>query len=386
VLGFTLISLMAQLATTASVEQAVASGIHDGVFPGAVVVIGTRDSILLARGYGHLTWSASSPVPDPDSTLYDLASLTKVVATTPSIMLLVEKGMVQLDRPVQYYLPEFAGAGKEGVAVWNLLAHNSGLRSFLRLDTLARDSATARRIVMSEPLSWKPGTRVEYSDLNAMLLGWIVERVSRVPLDRFAAANVFAPLDMQETMFLPPRLVYRRTAPTNLWHGTSIAGAVNDQNAARLGGVSGHAGLFSTGSDVARYAQLYLRGGMTGDGKRLFLPKTIELFTQRTAGNRALGWESRDTTKADNSGKAMSSAAFGHTGFTGTSVWIDPRRGVFAVVLTNRVYSTRAKKPFTRIKQIRGQVADAAVALAVERCNRALAARQTGGAVAVPTC
>jgi CubicO group peptidase (beta-lactamase class C family) len=386
VLALTLISVCAQLTAVADVERAITSGIREGVFPGAVVVIGTRDSILLARGYGHLTWAPTSSVPDPDSTLYDLASLTKVVATTPSIMLLVEKGLVQLDRPVQYYLPEFAGVGKEDVSVWNLLAHNSGLRAFLRLDTLAHDSSTARQIVVREPLSWKPGTRVEYSDLNAMLLGWIVERVSRIPLGRFASANVFAPLGMSQTMFVPPRLVHRRTAPTNLWHGTPIAGAVNDQNAARLGGVSGHAGLFSTGSDMARYAQLYLRGGLTRDGKRLLLPGTIDLFTKRAAGSRALGWEARDTTKADNSGKLMSAAAFGHTGFTGTSVWIDPQQGVFAVVLTNRVYSTRAKRPFTRIKQIRGEVADAAVSLGTERCGTTPAARVRGARATGTTC
>ena len=366
---FALIALVAQIATAADVERAVMNGIRGGVFPGAVVVVGSHDSILLARGYGHLTWSAKSPVPDPDSTLYDLASLTKVVATTPAIMLLVERGMVKLDQPVQYYLPEFAAPGKEKVSVWNLLAHNSGLRSFLRLDTLARDSAMARQIVLQEPLRWKPGARVEYSDLNAMLLGWIVERVSGVSLDRFASGNVFAPLGMTQTRFLPPKAVYYRTAPTNLWRGTSIAGSVNDQNAARLGGVSGHAGLFSTGMDVARYAQLYLRGGNTAGGRRVVLSRTIELFTRRGAGNRALGWEVRDTTKADNSGRLMSPRAFGHTGFTGTSVWIDPDHDVFAVVLTNRVYATRARQSFTRIKRIRGEVADAAVASARLRCG-----------------
>ncbi|MBI4501792.1 MAG: beta-lactamase family protein [Gemmatimonadetes bacterium] len=376
--AFTLIALVAQLATAADVERAVMGGIRDGVFPGAVVVVGTHDSMLLARGYGHLAWSAKSPVPDPDSTLYDLASLTKVVATTPAVMILVEKGMLQLDRPVQYYLPEFAAPGKEEVSVWNLLAHNSGLRSFLRLDTLASDSATAREIVLHEPLRWRPGTHVEYSDLNAMLLGWIVERVSGVPLDRFASANVFAPLAMTQTRFVPPKAWHHRTAPTNLWHGTSIAGAVNDQNAARLGGISGHAGLFATGMDVARYVQLYLRGGTTLAGQRVLLSRTINLFTRRAAGNRALGWEVRDTTKAENSGRLMSPRAFGHTGFTGTSVWIDPDHDVFAVVLTNRVYATRARRSFTRIKEIRGEVADAAVAAARQRCGSAIASTAPG--------
>jgi CubicO group peptidase (beta-lactamase class C family) len=365
--------LLAQLGTAAQVERVVSAGIRAGVFPGAVVVVGVRDSILLARGYGHLTWSPKSRVPDPDSTLYDLASLTKVVATTPAVMLLVEKGLVQLDRPVQFYLPDFVGAGKEEVLVRNLLAHNSGLRSFLRLDTLARDSATARQLVMREPLRWKPGTRVEYSDLNAMLLGWIVERVSSMRLDRFAAAKVFTPLGMEQTTFLPAHSLQYRTAPTNLWHGVSIAGSVNDQNAARLGGVSGHAGLFSTGADVARYAQLYLRGGVAADGKRLFLAKTVALFTARASRGRTLGWEARDTTGSDNSGTLMSAAAFGHTGFTGTSLWIDPDNDVFAVVLTNRVYAPRARRPITRLKQIRGAIADVAVTAGQEQCAGVMA-------------
>jgi CubicO group peptidase (beta-lactamase class C family) len=363
-----LLVAIAQSAAVAQVERVIGGGIREGVFPGAVVVIGTADSITLARGYGHLTWSTKSPVPHPDSTLYDLASLTKVIATTPSVMLLVEKGLILLDKPVQDYLPEFAAPGKEAVQVWNLLAHNSGLRAFLRLDTLARDSATARKLVLQEPLRWKTGVRVEYSDLNAMLLGWIVERVSGLPLDRFASAHVFAPLGMTQTMFLPPRSIHRRIAPTNLWHGVSIAGAVNDQNAARLGGVAGHAGLFSTGRDLARFAQMYLREGVGPGQKRILLPGTIQAFIRPAAKNRALGWESRDPSSTDNSGRLMSASAFGHTGFTGTSIWIDPRQHVFAIVLTNRVYAPRLRRSISRLKAIRGEVADAAVLLAQRIC------------------
>jgi len=363
--------MLAQVSGVAHVERAVMAGIREGVFPGAVVVIGTRDSVLLSRGYGHFTWNAASPVPSPDSTLYDVASLTKVLATTPSIMVLVEKGSVRLNDPVDRYLPDFQGAGKDQVQIWNLLAHNSGMRAFLRLDTLATDPATARAIVVSEPLRWKPGMRVEYSDLNAMLLGWVVERVSGQTLDQFARANVFDPLGMTQTMYLPPKAVHKRTAPSNLWHGVSISGAVNDQNAARLGGVSGHAGLFSTGRDIARYASLWLGRGQAG-GKQFFLAGTIDAFVKPSAKNRALGWESRDSTKTENSGRLMSPATFGHTGFTGTSVWIDPVQGVYAVVLTNRVYAPRSRHPISRLKEIRGEVADAAVEM-VRSCGPASA-------------
>ncbi len=355
-----------QALATAQVDQAVSAGIRAGVYPGAVVVVGTRDSVLYARGFGHLTWAPASPAPDPRATLYDLASLTKVIATTPALMLLVERGQVSLDRPVADYLPDFAGVGKEVVTVRHLLAHNSGLRAFLRLDTLARDAAGARAVVMREPLRWKPGTHVEYSDLNAMLLGWIVEAVTGTSLDQFVAREILTPIGATEARFRPARAVWPRVAPTGRWHNTPIAGAVSDQNAARLGGVSGHAGLFATGLDVARYAQFWLGDGRTAGGRRLFRAETLRQFRARQAGTRALGWELRDSTTSDNWGQKMGRETFGHTGFTGTSVWIDPGRGLFVVLLTNRVYAPRNPRPITRLKQIRGQVADAAVALLEE--------------------
>ena len=356
-------AFLLQTLATADLDRVITSGIQRGVFPGAAVVVGTRDSVLYARGYGHLTWSNASPVPDPGVTLYDLASLTKVVATTPAIMRLVERGSVSLDRAVAAYLPDFTGAGKEAVTVRNLLAHNSGLRAYLRLDTLARDAAGARAVVMGEPLRWKPGTHVEYSDLNAMLLGWIVEKVSGTPLDQFVAREVFTPLGFTETRFRPPRTEWGRVAPTGLWRGHSIAGEVNDQNAVRLGGVSGHAGLFATAAEVARYAQLWLRGGTTLGGTRVLQAETIAQFMTRQAGSRALGWELRDSTTADNWGRRLGPRTFGHTGFTGTSVWMDPDRSLFIVILTNRVYAPHNPRSIRRLKEIRGQVADAAVAI-----------------------
>lgn len=354
-------AFLLQALATADVDRAITAGIQRGVFPGAVVVIGTRDTILYARGFGHFTWSSTSAVPDPRTSLYDLASLTKVVATTPAIMLLVERGQMSLDGRVSGYLPDFSGAGKDAVTVRNLLAHNSGLRAFLRLDTLARDAKGARQVVMREPLRWKTGTHVEYSDLNAMLLGWIVERISGTSLDSFVSQNVFKALGLSETRFRPPKRIWSRVAPTGLWRGTSIAGTVNDQNAARLGGVAGHAGLFGTGLELARYAQFWM-----GNGARLFRQETLSRFIVRQGGSRALGWELRDSTTTDNWGRRMGSRTFGHTGFTGTSIWIDPDRGVFAVMLTNRVYAPRNPRSITRLKEIRGHVADAAIALEEE--------------------
>jgi len=359
-----LVALGLQAAATLPViERAVRDGIARGVFPGAVVVIGRRDTVLLAQGYGHLTWSANSAVPRPDSTLYDLASLTKVVATTPAVMLLVEAGRLRLDGPVREYLADFQGPGKDRVTVRQLLAHTSGLPAYRRFYEQAKDAVTLRRLVTEEPLRRTPGSRVEYSDLNGMLLGWIVEAVSGEPLDRFVRERVFAPAGMLETRFQPPRAVWRRTAPVGVWRGTPVAGRVHDQHADRLGGVSGHAGLFSTGTDLARYAQILLRGGRTASCSRLFREATVAEFTRAAAKGRSLGWEMRDTTTADNAGTRLSAAAYGHTGFTGTSLWIDPEQDLFVIVLTNRVYAPRARRSITQLKAIRGRVADAAVDL-----------------------
>lgn len=363
------LALAVQLGQAQEIARIMDDGIREGVFPGAVVVVGTRERVLLARGYGRLTWSEEGPAPSPDSTLYDLASLTKVVATTPAMMLLLDAGSIGLDRPVRDYLPEFWGPGKDAVTVRHLLEHRSGLRAFLPLNDLASTEAEARRLVLEEPLSWPPGRSVVYSDLNAMILGWIVERVTGIGLEEFLREGLYRPLGLTETGFLPPREARLRAAPVGLWRGHAIAGEVHDQNAARLGGVSGHAGLFSTGRDLARYAQLWLRRGRLPNGERIFHPETVALFSARGPGGRALGWEMRDTTSRENTGDLLSSAAYGHGGFTGTSLWIDPVRDLFVIVLTNRVFAPRTRNSITKLKEIRARVADAAVALRIEMCG-----------------
>ena len=351
----------------AAIDRAVLAGISQGVYPGAVVVVGTSERVLLARGYGHFTWNPSSRVPDPDSTLFDMASVTKVVATTTAIMLLADRGQLALQSPVQRYLPEFIGEGKDQVTVRLLLEHRSGLRAGLRLDTLARSAAEARALVLAEPLRYPPATRVVYSDLNAMLLGWIVEAVAGEALDVFVTREVFGPLRMMSAQFRPPKARAATVMPVGLWRGHAVAGEVHDQNAVRLGGVAGHAGMFATGSDLARFAQFMLRRGTLSDGDVLVRAGAVDAFTRRGIGNRALGWESRDTTVADNSGQYMSAATYGHTGFTGTSLWIDPERDLFVLVLTNRVFAPRTNRSITLLKTVRGSVADAAVGLA-ESC------------------
>ncbi len=369
--------LILQAGAASQIDRAVEEGISGGVYPGAVVMVGTGRRVLYAKGYGHFTWSADSRVPDPDSTLWDLASLTKVVATTPGAMLLVQDGRLDLDRAVQEYLPEFQGEGKERVTVRHLLQHRSGLRAFLPLNEDASTAEEARQLVLEEPLRWRPGDRVVYSDLNAMLLGWVVEVVAGDSLDRFVAARLYARVGMGATMYRPPRALQGRIAPVGLWRGHVIAGQLHDQNAVRLGGVSGHAGLYSSGDDLARYAQVYLEAGRGGDGDQVFQPSIVRHFTRRGPGNRALGWEMRDSTSTGHTGALLSNASYGHGGYTGSSIWIDPERDLFVILLTNRVYAPRTRSSITRLKWVRGRVADAAVALRAEMCAPADSAAAT---------
>ena len=305
---------------------------------------------MFAKGYGHLTWSSSSPGVSVDSTIWDLASLTKVVATTPALMLLVERGKVVLDTPVVRYVPVFNSPGTGSITVRHLLTHTSGLRATLPLKD-APDSATALSMVLTTVPVATPGSRMVYSDLNAILLGEIVRRVSGAPLDVFVTREVYTPLGLDEQlMFRPPKKLERRIAPTGLWHGHAIAGIVNDPNAAKLGGVSGHAGLFATATALARYAQFMLNEGATpGDREGQIIKKeTVRQFTQIAV------------PATSSAGALFGPHSYGHTGWTGTSLWIDPDRDVFVLLLTNRAFDPRTRRSFTKLKQVRGRVADAA--------------------------
>jgi len=337
------------------------AGVRDSVFPGAFAVIGTRDRVLVERSAGHLDW-APSPAPN-DSTLWDLASLTKVVALTTAMMQLWERALVDLDAPVQRYLPAFQGPLKERVTVRQLLTHSSGLPGWrpLYLEGPTVDSLLA--LVYASPLDTMPGVTMVYSDLGAILLGQIVVRLTGQPFDRYVAEEIIRPLGMRDTRFRPPRELWDRVAPTEVdtaWRKRQIRGDVHDENAFALGGISSHAGLFGSGRDLARFARMLLGGGEL-DGVRIVAPGTIAMFTtlqDSTLSNRALGWEKPNGRNS--AGHRLSARAFGHTGFTGTSIWVDPERDLFIVLLTNRVNPTRAR---TGIFQVRVDLADAVVAV-----------------------
>ena len=353
--------------TAETFDPLVMAGIRQGVYPGAALVVGRHGTILFAKGYGRLTWGAASPAVSVDSTFWDLASLTKVIATTPSLMLLVERGRVALDSPVVRYVPEFNSPGTGAITVRHLLTHTSGLRGTLPLKD-APDSARALLMVLTTVPVVPPGARMVYSDLNAILLGEIVRRVSGLPLDAFVTREVYAPLGIdQQMLFRPPKRLERRIAPTGLWHGHPIAGVVNDPNAARLGGVAGHAGLFATARALARFAQFMLGEGAAPGSPRIIKAATVHEFTQiavaarRGASARTLGWEALPTGEETSSaGTLFGPHSYGHTGWTGTSLWIDPDRDLFVLLLTNRAYDPRVRASFTKLKQVRGRVADAA--------------------------
>jgi CubicO group peptidase (beta-lactamase class C family) len=290
---------------------------------------------------------------------------------TTAMMQLVEQDRVELDAPVARYLPEFTGDGKDRVTIRHLLTHSSGLPSWRPLYKEAAAADTAIAIVLATPLDTVPGARMVYSDLGAILLGKVVERVSGETLDAYLARHVFGPLGMTSTMYRPDASVHDRVAPTEFdpWRQRHIRGEVHDENAFMLGGVSGHAGLFSTAADLTRFARMMLAGGVL-DGVRLLRPSTIAQFTavqDPGLSHRALGWE---TPSGQNSaGSAMSARAFGHTGFTGTSLWMDPERGAFVLLLTNRVNPSRQN---TRIGLVRIALADAAIAALDAACPPSL--------------
>ena len=352
--------VIAQMPLADTLRAILDRAVLDSAFPGAIVVVGSHAGNLATVAAGRLDWNEAT-VPD-EHTLWDLASLTKVVGTTSAMMRLVGEGRVELDAPVQRYLPRWTVTGAERVTIRHLLLHTSGLRAHRPLYTETSDAAGARALVYATPLDTVPGARTLYSDLGIILLGDVIESITAEPLDVYLRRSVFAPLGMYETMFLPPPELLPRIAPTEVdpWRGRHVRGEVHDENAFRLGGIAPHAGLFSTAHDLARFARMYLNNGML-DSARVLDSAMIALFTRaadRSFSTRALGWDTPDGRNS--AGALMSDRAFGHSGFTGTSLWIDPSADVFVLLLTNRVNPSRANM---RIAAVRRAVADAAMAI-----------------------
>jgi CubicO group peptidase (beta-lactamase class C family) len=337
----------------------------DSAFPGATIAVGYRDSVVLLAAVGHYGTDDKRPV--TTETVYDLASLTKVIGLTSVAIWLVDQGKLDLDAPVQRYVPAFQGPNKDRVTIRHLLTHSSGLPAWrpLYAETKTREEALA--LVDTTPLLRQPGDTFVYSDLGAMVLTQAVEAITGQRLNNVLDTVFFKPLLMNSTRYLPPQEWRSRIAPTEndtTFRHRLLRGEVHDENAGRLGGLSGHAGLFSTAPDLAKFARWVLVeregnniGYLCGDMRCPPNVKTVRMFTQRQnippGSSRALGWD----TPSENSsaGTKMGPNAFGHTGFTGTSIWFDPDKGLFIILLTNRVNPTRTN---TKIFQVRRRVAD----------------------------
>lgn len=343
-----------------SIDRVIQRGIKAGGYPGAAVVVGRKGAAVWQKGFGNLSWSSVSGSVDPDRTIYDVASLSKVIGTTTAVMVLYDEKKIDLDAPVFRYLPAFSGGLKDEVTVRELLTHRSGLPAGRDLWRKARSPQEARDMVLATPLEYRPNTAYIYSDLGADVLGMIVEEVSGERLDQFLTKRVFGPLGMHDTFYRPSDSLRYRIAPTEVTppRGYPLRGEVHDENAYALGGIAGHAGLFSTAADLSVFAQMMLNGG-SYDGVQIISDSTVGLFTRRAAGHRALGWDTADGDYG--SGKYLTERAYGHTGFTGTSIWIDPDREMFVVLLTNRVHAAKAQRPAKIIADIRSDLSDAAV-------------------------
>lgn len=381
------------------------SAVRAGAVPGAALAVGRHGRLVRLRGFGVLDPGHAAPA-TPD-TPYDLASLTKVVGTTTALMQLVDEGRVSLDDPVVAYLPWWAGPhpAKARITLRQLLTHTAGLAPFRRWYLEIQGWPAYREALAAEPLEAPPGTVTRYSDLGVMTLGLVVEAVRRAPLDRVLDDRVFGPLGMADTRFTPPASAWPQTAPTEVdpaWRGIHLRGQVHDENAFAVGGVAGHAGLFSTARELARFAQAMLDGGalpvcaaagdgricapepagggqagdgtgppvasapagLSGDSVRLVQASTVRRFTRRQSANstRALGWDTPGGRSS--AGDYFTAAAFGHTGFTGTSLWIDPELDLFVVLLTNRVNPTRENRAHIPLRR---QVHDLAARAITDR-------------------
>jgi len=335
--------------------------VTEGVFPGGVLVVGHKGRNVFEQAVGVYGEDDQRPV--STGTMYDLASLTKVIGLTTATMLLVADGRLDIDRPVRDYIPEFTGPGKEKVRVTHLLTHTSGLPAWvpLHLETETREEAL--RQVLASPLEADPGTTYVYSDLGAITLTHVIERLAGERLDQFLARRVFGPLGMKHTQFLPPEEWRSFIAPTERdpWRGRVLRGEVHDENASRLDGVSGHAGLFSTGRDLSIFARWLLdayHDRLPPDAPVRIPARLVRRFTSRqprpAGSTRALGWDTPSKI-GSSAGTMLSPSSFGHTGFTGTSIWIDPTEDVYIILLTNRVHPTRDNRALLRL---RGAIAD----------------------------
>lgn len=327
----------------AEMDAAILSAIASNKCPGGVLWL-ERSGTAYHKAFGSRALVPAREAMTED-TIFDAASLTKVVATTPAVMRLVERGQIKLDAAVTNYIPEFTGDGKETITVRELLTHTSGLPPDIETKTGWHGQAAAIQKACAEKLQSPPGTVFKYSDINFFLLGEVVQRVSKLPLEVFVQREIYEPLKMTDTGFLPPQEKLFRIAPTEVVDGKPWRGVVHDPTARKMGGVAGHAGLFTTASDLARYATMLVNLGALDD-VRIFQPATVKLMTSvqtppDISAQRGLGWDI-DSPFSGPRGEFFPIGSYGHTGWTGGSLWIDPFSKTFVIFLSNRNHPTEA--------------------------------------------
>ena len=310
-----------------TLDSIINKSIADSAFPGAVILVQKDGKIIYNKAYGYYTYDTASGKVSTN-TMYDLASLTKVIATTTAAMICYDRGLFKLDDKVSEYLPQFGVNGKENVTIRNLLVHDSGLRpdipSYKAFDSVKNKEQGVMDEILNDTLIYPTGTEMVYFDPNFILMGKIIETVTGMALDKFCNKNIFEPLEMNSTMFNPPQSLIYRIAPTendNYWRHRQIRGTVHDETSQLLNGVAGHAGLFSTAGDLARLLQMLLQKGVYM-GKRYIKASTVEMFVKKQSdlSSRALGWDTK-SPEHSTAGDFFNIILYGHTGFTGTSVW-----------------------------------------------------------------
>ncbi len=343
------------------IDLTIENAIAEGSVPGGVFYM-EHGGASYFKAYG-LKSEVPEETPMTRDTIFDMASLTKVVATTSAVMKLIEKGHLELDGPVSEYLADFSGGGKEKVTIRHLMTHTSGLKPILPRTPFWTGQDAAYQLCVSQELTAEPGTNYRYSDINFILLGELIERVSGIPFEDFVSEQIFQPLGMRDTGFLPPSEKMDRIAPTEYWRGRMLHGEVHDPSANQMGGVAGHAGLFSTSLDLARFAKMLLNEGELNE-VRVFQPETVRLMTRTAAPkesgvNRGLGWDI-DSAYSSLRGPHFPVGSFGHTGWTGGCLWVDPFSDTFYIFLSSRVHPD-GKGNVVPLRKILGKLAAEAV-------------------------
>lgn len=334
------------------VDSLMKSALKEKIFPGASLIIGHRNRIVYHQNFGKGTYEKDAK-PIDDNSIFDIASLTKVAATTSAVMLLFDKGKINLDDKVGKYLPQFGNGNKDKITVKHLLLHNSGLPAWQPFYKKYNTPDEVINAIMKMELEFSPGIKYLYSDIGMIVLQKVIEKITNKSIYEYLEENLFDQLEMKNTFFNPSPKVWYNCVPTeydDYWRMQLLKGKVHDETAYLLGGVAGHAGLFSTTEDLAKLISIYVNDGYFGS-KQIFSKKTIDLFTKKNSeqSTRALGWDTKSAEKSS-AGNLFSDNSFGHTGFTGTSIWADKNEGLFVILLTNRVHPTRSN---TKIIQFR---------------------------------